>query len=192
MAAPRQTVKVTLRNYWHETILKTEALRRLKGRRLRARVHDEIAKDIPDRAEHYLTFEANMLREYVTLGRGPTFLLLLLPIRRDGNKAILEIRSGARRHGARQVQSGRRVLGRRDEFHISGETLIENDIPREVFRRYPGPKSLDVDVSFISPEPTQMRLRCSCGLCEWVHSMLDIHWADCLCCLGTCGCLPEL
>src|SRR3989442_9510695 len=104
-----------------------------------------------------------MLREYVTLGRGPTFVLLLLPIRRKGNQAILEVRYGARHHEYGKLRRGRK-LGRRDEFDIGGKTLIENGVPRDVFRRYRGPTSLDVDVSFISPEPTQLRLRGSCGL----------------------------
>jgi hypothetical protein len=25
-----------------------------------------------------------------------------------------------------------------------------------------------------------------CDACEWVHSTLDIHCADWLCCIGTC------
>ena len=69
-------VAITLRDYWHETITRDEALRRIESREIEPKRRAEIIKEIPKRTEHFLTFDNGALREYAFSGEGTAALLL--------------------------------------------------------------------------------------------------------------------
>jgi hypothetical protein len=75
-------LSVRLHDYWHETITRDEALRRLDRRELGSERRARIEAEIPDVAEHFFTFH-RVFREYLSLPDGVTKLILALPLRRD-------------------------------------------------------------------------------------------------------------
>ena len=180
-------VPVVLPEYWHETISRKEALRRLEGRDIERKTRAKIVKDIPDQTEHFLTFDDGAFREYAYSGRGTAALLLLLPLHTQGNSFMVFVPI----HHSDHFPSGadRHFIG--IDTHIFkrfGGKLFENGVHRPTFRYSTKAVTLPLDVSFAAPMRRRRTTNFSCcGACEWVHSTLDIHCADRLCCLGTCG-----
>ena len=171
--AETQTVRVQLTDAWHETITREEGIRRLARQKPTGEARAKIEQTIPPRTEHFLTFDHGVFREYVQLDDAPAILLLMLGGRstRDGFELSLPHLGGLRRW-------------KRHKFHDAVGVLHENGSPRRTFRRLEEPLELAVDISFVRPD---LPFRCSCRLCYWVHSVLDIHEIDWLCCLGGCG-----
>jgi len=179
-------VSISLVDFWHETISRREAMRRLETRSLEPKRRREIERDIPDRTEHFLTFRDGAFREYAYSGRGTAALLLMLPMQQDGNR--FAVYGPVAPEGNRM--SGPRFFCRMgiSLFSVSRQKLFENGDLRSTFRYSRGPLTLPLDVSFASPGRVQTRHNFSCcGACEWVHSALDVHWADAICCLASCG-----
>lgn len=169
-------VPITLKQYWYEDITKAEAIRRLDGRNLDPETRAEIERDIPERSRHYLTFEAPFFREYLDWGDGVASLILLLPMKVGVNNFVVQ--GFVDKSGISGVW--------RSEFTVDLQKgLFENGKPVP-FNYSNEPVQLNFDVTFVVPEPEPERPRCSCRACEWVHSLLGIHWADPLCCLGCC------
>jgi hypothetical protein len=187
-----QVVPITLHEYWHEGISREDALQRLEQRKLERVKHDQIAKNIPPHTDHFLTFDNGAFREYAFSGEGTAALLLLLPLSKRENEFVVYIpihhsevyAPGARRH---TVGIDLHV------FTASNGTLLENGVPRTTFHFSNKPVTFPLDVSFAAPMRGRGKTNFSCcGACEWVHSALDIHIADPLCCLGRCGGLPQI
>ena len=168
-----ETLPVRLARGWHETIQRDEAIRRLRTQNLPAERHREIEAEIPLRTEHYLTFDDRVFREYVQLGDDPAILLLMLGGVARGETFVTAL----------PMLGGRRQYKRHD-FHEAQGVLHENRVAKPMFRRLEEPVELRLDVSFVRPGAM---MRCPCRICYWVHSVLDIHEIDWLCCLGACG-----
>jgi hypothetical protein len=179
-------VTISLVNYWHETIERREAIRRLRTRALEPKRQREIERDIPERTEHFLTFSDGAFREYAYSGRGNAALVLMLPVLRDGTSFAVfgPVSPGGERQNGPRYFCGMGI----SVFTMPRGRLFENGDLRPTFRFSKGPLTLPLDVSFTSPGRRQVRHNFSCcGACEWVHSALDVHWADPLCCLASCG-----
>jgi hypothetical protein len=186
-------IHIALRNYWHETISRDEAFRRLEGRDLPPERRSAVENTIPDgETRHFLTFYGGAFREYVAFPDEPAKLLLILPIRqKEENKFEVPVPVTSERTSDGRI---RNIVGIDfEEYQFTDGTLVENGTPRETFEFVEGPTELVVDVSFVSPAGPELEREkhpggggC-CGACEWVHSALDIHCADWLCCLGTCA-----
>lgn len=175
---PVLTVPVKLNDYWFEEITREEALRRLDSRNLSPEERAQIEPDIPERSRHYLTFEGPQFREYLDWGDGVSNLLLILPMKREGNTCSVEgfIDNETFIGLARTVFT----------MDIQKNQLFEDGglVP---FTHSTEEVEITLDVSFVipGPEPEPERNRC-CRACEWVHSRLNIHWADPICCLFCC------
>ncbi len=167
-------VPITLKEYWYEDITKEEALRRLDGRNLDPKTRAEIEKNIPERSRHYLTFEAPFFREYLDWGDGVASLILLLPMKVGVNSFVVQ---------GFVDKPGMSGVGR-SEFSFDMQRKLSEDGKAVPFDYSSEPTQLNLDVAFVIPAPEPER--CSCRACEWVHSVLNIHWADPLCCLGCC------
>jgi hypothetical protein len=169
-------VPITLKEYWYEDISKEEAMKRLDSRNLDPETRAEVEKDIPDHSRHFLTFEPPFFREYLLWDDGVAALVLLLPMKVGVNSFIIQ--GFVDRAGVSGVG--------RSEFTIDLQRkLFENGKPVP-FTYSDEPAQMNLDASFLVPVPEPERFRCSCRACEWVHSRLNIHWADPLCCLGCC------
>ena len=180
-------VPITLSDYWHETISRKEALRRLEGRDIEPKTRAKIIKDIPEQTEHFLTFDDGAFREYAFSGQGTAALLLLLPVHRQGNSFLVFVPI---HHSDRFPSGADRHFTGIDAHIFKGASgkLFENGVHRPTFRYSTKPVTLPLDVSFAVPIQKRHKTNFSCcGACEWVHSALDIHCADPICCLGTCG-----
>jgi hypothetical protein len=187
-----QVVTATIEQYWYEVISRNEALRRLSKRPLDRKTRNSIAKEIPDSTLHILTFQRGVFREYARFGEKPANLLLMLPLQITSGKkrgyrygVVGPINMSERRDDGRV----RNLCGIEiDEFWVSGTRLIENGVPRSSFRFSEGPLQLEVDTTFLSARRRVGHVKGTpcCKACEWVHSKLDIHHLDWICCLGTC------
>jgi hypothetical protein len=179
------TVPVVLESYWHEVITQEEAFRRLAGRDLSAPQRARAESHIPKETQHYLVFSEGHLYEYVDLGEGYARVLLLLPAHAvQSDTWIVRIPL----YGQENTDSGSMssVIGiALHEFREGGDgRLYENGQLRDTFRLGAEPVSLMIDANFLQPPPPAMRRASEecLLLCEWVHSMLGIHYADFLCC----------
>src|SRR5438128_2722971 len=188
--ASKQTttiVPITLNEYWCETISREEALRRLEGRDIEPKRRARIIKDIPEQTKHYLTFDDGALREYAFSGQGTAALLLLLPLHRQDDSFVVFVPI---HHTDRYPSGAERHFTGIDAhiFKSAGGKLVETGVRRPTFQYSTKPVTLPLDVSFAVPGQKRRKTNFSCcGACEWVHSALDIHCADPICCLGTCG-----
>jgi hypothetical protein len=181
----RHIIQVTLTNYWHETISRDEAVRRLETRNLPTERKARILSGIPERTEHYLAPHGNGLLEYVDCGEGFARLLLILKLQKGPNGTLLV----GSRHGD----------GKRHVHETKDGVLVENGVPRPSFRFAADPIALSVDASFLDPglPPTPIYMRTQkhptpgqsvcCDMCEWVHSVTDYHEYDADCCVGGCN-----
>ena len=173
---------VTLRDYWVETITRKEALRRLATRDIDDERRIKIERSIPPQTEHYLTFDKNVFREYAYSGSGTAALLLQLPGYRARNLFVVIV-------PLLRSMDGKRAMYGYDFHSYGGKNgkLLENDVHRPTFRHSREPVILPLNVSFVqpSPRPPSLSFAC-CEACEWVHSALDIHCADWICCLFQC------
>jgi hypothetical protein len=189
-ALASQIITVTLHDYWCETISKQEALRRLRDRsHLTSAVRVDIAKRIPNRTRHYLTFHGNAFREYADLGNGRGFLMLVLPLIRDRKtpSKVKVIAPAYRNHvnADGSIESTSRID--LHQYHSTRGILFEDGRPRPTFRYSSKPVSLPIDTTFIAP-PRSVGVgpaEC-CSACEWLHSVLRIHDLDSICCMGVC------
>lgn len=170
------TVPVTLKEYWYEDISRGEALRRLDGRNLDPKTRVDIEQNIPELSRHFLTFEGTLFREYLDRRDGsPANLLLILPMKLGVNSFIIQ----------GPVDNDRLSGIARSEFTFDlTKQLFENGVARQ-FTYSSELVELNLDVSFVIPAPEPERSLC-CRACEWVHSQLDIHELDPICCLGCC------
>src|SRR5687768_7545058 len=100
-------ITIQLMNYWHETITRKEAERRLATRQLDDKTLRDFERDIPDVAHHYLTFTRTMFREFVSLDVRPAIMLLTLPLRVRAGKHVVAIPVMGERRDGRM----RRVFG---------------------------------------------------------------------------------
>lgn len=190
----RLVVPITLRDYWYEAISKEEALRRLATRKIDSQIRTQTENEIPERTLHFLTFNGGVLREYAQFGNGVASLLLMLPLEKKEDSYVVVMPV----YNSEQMENGRtrRLSGiELHEFTSLGGKLLENGIPRPTFHYSEGPTELKVDVSFVTAGERRRegevflppRSGLCCRACEWVHSALDIHRVDWLCCLFTCG-----
>ena len=182
-------VPITLTDYWYETISQEEALRRLAGRRhLDPQTRSRIEQQIPQQTQHFLTFLGNAFREYVDFGQGVAHLLLMLPMEKKDNKCVVVVPI----HREQGPDGRIRPLFGLDleEYEFRDSKLIENGLPRETFQHATKPIQLQLDITFVEASGNIPLAggpdNWCCDSCEWVHSALDIHCADWLCCLGGC------
>jgi hypothetical protein len=182
------TVVVPLRTAWRERIDRKEALRRLAARPLTAGRRKRIADSIPGVIDHYLTF-GNGFREFMRVGDKPARVLLMLPTRRvDRNTvdvACPMLQSEKPPSGRIRYLTAlelHRFRERKGILHEDGVSLRPFKRIRDVY--------LPVDVSFLraEPKPGHPGGSLCCDLCEIVHSILDIHHVDWLCCFLGDGC----
>lgn len=171
--------RTTLRSYWHETISREEGVRRLASRPITADARSRLERVIPEKTEHFLSFEGGSFREYADFGNGIVNLLLLLPVAEERNAAVLvaptEDMKGFALH---------RFQNRKGRLYVDG-------IPREGFNYSTKPMklnvtfSLPVDRSADEPEVEEISEFC-CRACDFVHSTLGIHDLDFICCIFIC------
>jgi hypothetical protein len=181
---PAETVSVTLGEHWVETISRGEALQRLATRNLPENVRDRIARVIPETTAHYLVFTDRTFREFIAPSNDTARLLLLLPIKRsDSAHDVIVPVYDSERTVTGHVRHLRGVEVHR--FENRNGVLFENGMARDTFRLSRAPTSINVDASFLRANAHPGGNWC-CDACEWVHSKLDIHCADWLCCLGFC------
>ena len=182
------TVPVLLRDYWHESISREEAIGRLRGRPgLEQDAQRRLEERIPPETDHYLTFHGDAFREYVKFSDHEVgHLLLILPLRHEDDRWVVPVPIY---HSERRGDGRTRPLVgiEEHEFWRDGEGLVGEGLRKDTFRFETGPTRLMLDVSFATPvkEDRHPHDGC-CGACEWVHSALDIHCADWICCLGFC------
>lgn len=175
------TVPVTLKEYWYEDITREEALRRLDGQNLDPKTRAEIESHIPERSRHFLTFKGTLFREYLDWNDGVANLLLILPMKLGINSFTIQ-----------GFIDNERLSGvGRTKFTFDEQRKLFEDGIVIPFKYSDEAIELNLDVSFVIPAPTPEpeRTLC-CRACYWVHSRLDIHWADPLCCLGSCFNIP--
>lgn len=188
-------VSMEIQDYWHETITKEEAVRRLNSRELDAATRAEIESEIPQQTEHYVTFNHGAFREYIEFPDGTSMMLLLLPAfaSEDGAKYKLAtpvFTSNADPSGSSRSQIGFEI----HEYEDRDGALYEDGqlVPPLQFHR--GPRKIDLDVTFIVSQTSHAqgitRGAC-CRACEWVHSIFRIHSVDRICCAGGCQGLPH-
>lgn len=181
-SAPKGTVAVTLNQYWVETISREEALKRLATRHLAPELLETISRQIPDVTEHYLIFTDRTFREFAAPSHDSARLLLLLPVKREEPAYDVVVPLYDSEHTANgHVRHVRGVEVH--QFENRNGVLFENGVARQTFRLSQAPTTINVDISFLATHPGGSWC---CNACEWVHSALDIHCADWLCCLGCC------
>lgn len=182
--AEHPTVEVTLDEGWHEEIPRHLAIERLEARALPSDEVKRITETIPDVTHHYLIFGGRAFREYVDFGEGFVHVSLFLPmeVSDEGFKVIIPVYRSDRFPDGRPQH----LIGIDEHlFRIEGEQLIENGKPRLTFKPIRVPLTLRVETTMVMP-PNHPTGSACCDACEWVHSALDIHCADWLCCLGCC------
>lgn len=178
------TVDVTLEAGWHEPVTRSMAVERLRSRPLRDDDRRRIEENIPELTHHYLTFAGRAFREYVDFGEGFAHVALFLPMEpvEGGYRVIVPMYRSERYPDGRQ----KNLIGIDEHiFHVDGEQIIENNVARSTFEPIREPVQLQVETTMLRAEAHPEGSIC-CDACEWVHSGLDIHCADWLCCLGCC------
>jgi hypothetical protein len=184
MTTTDMVLSVTLKDYFHETITRKEALARLDICPPDAKTRAKIVKEIPKRTEHYIMFADGMFREYAYSGQGTAALVLLLRAMKEGNthSVFLPIHDQDRYcDGAPRYFTGIDVL----KFANQKGKLVANGNLLPTFRFYRNPVTLPVDVSFVAPGKREHNFGC-CGACHWVHAKLHISCLNRYCCLGFC------
>jgi hypothetical protein len=182
------TMPVTIHNCFWEDIPREEALARLERRSLDAETRRRIEDNVPELTRHYLTFEGRAFREYVEPNDRPAELLLFLPLvlRGEVREVIVPIYESEKYPDGRIKHiSGIDV----HRYELREGRLIENGVSRDTFRYSQEPVQLNLNLSMLGTDPERRLARSAgwcCDACEWVHSTLDIHCADWLCCIGTC------
>jgi hypothetical protein len=200
MESRQKIVTLTLRNYWYESISKDEAHRRLSTRnKISEDERSMIEANLQNKIDHYISFDDHVFREYAGFENDVARLLLILQLRKRGDstyEVFLPVYGSSHPDGRKQRFSG--IIT--NEYKIANQKFVENGQIKDSLRFFGGPKEINLDVSFVEanirddvPESRSLRrapVSC-CRLCEIVHSILDVHWADNLCCLGGCGPIIE-
>jgi hypothetical protein len=179
-----QTVTVTLTEYWVETITREEALRRLALRPLDPVRRAKIERQIPLVTRHYITSHGNAFLEFADFGNGFAHTMLILRADR--------IRPDAQFPNGHLLVYGPDISANSIVTHVyaaKNGVLEENGVLKPAFTFSTTRIDLQVETTFIDPsfDPSMMNYISCCDACEWVHSLLDIHGVDWLCCLGCCG-----
>jgi hypothetical protein len=191
MAEGNLVVPITLENYWYEEISRDEALRRLENRNASQEKLDvaETVFENTDVIRHYLTF-TNTLREFADYRGGVTNPVLKLPLgERAENEFTLIVPVVGERLASGDVRP--RVGIDMHEYNFADGIFVENGVPKEGFQLVEGPTELRVDASLLQPGGDPDQFSICCVACEIVHSDLDIHDADPLCCFGDCWFWPH-
>ncbi len=181
----RPTVLVTVDEGWHEQIPRGLAVERLNSRPLASVERQRIADTIPEVTHTYLTFAGRAFREYVDFGEGFAHIALFLPmeVTEEGYRVIVPI------YRSQRFSDGRRqnLIGIDEHlFGLEREQLVQNGKERPTFEPIREPVALRVEATMLMPDRGHPGGSVCCDACEWVHSGLDIHCADWLCCLGCC------
>jgi len=136
--AHKTTIPLILSHYWIEQISRKEALRRLASRKLDPRRHKAIASRIPERTLHILKFHDRIFKEYVRFGKGSARILLMLPMRTNGDTfhVICPMLDSGRLERNRRTQPAHVEF---HEFKVSDGRLYEGDELRETFKFTVGP-----------------------------------------------------
>jgi hypothetical protein len=188
MGTEPTSIPVPLPDCWHETIDHKEAMRRLSTRALTEDRRNEIAEQIPDVLDHYIVF-ANGFREYIRIGQQPARLLLMLPTRKISDSAYELACPMLLSQVSRSGKPRYFTTFELHRFESKRGALFEDGRKLPGFKRVQG-VTLPVDVMFLRAEPGPGHPGGSscCDACEFVHSLLDIHGVDWLCCFFGDGC----
>lgn len=170
-------LSVTHNEYFIEKITRAEAIRRLDEHELDSLVRQFIIENLPDTTYHYLVFKDSLFFEYITFG-----------------DEIISYRT---------LKTHAPVIGA-DSFLV--QIPVDSCLRNSLFVKDKNGKLIEDGVSksppfsysrnkttlLISTEPLFRELPCSvtsdpigclCKLaCYYVHSQLNIHWLDGICC----------
>lgn len=182
---PPNILLVNLTEYFIENISKAEAIRRVNSRPIDPIIKEFIIKNLPDNTPHYIVFRNGLLLEFATLRDNETFLMLKLPYTTPPGTT-----------NAYEVKVPLAGCSDKSTFSTSDGQLYENGTLRPSFQFSTERVQLQVNTNALlwnganDPQPIALPceyapdpIMCLCKLaCEYVHSTLDIHWADGICC----------
>lgn len=171
-------------SHYRENISREEAIRRINARPIAPDIKRFLIERLPDNTPHYILFKNGLFLEFATLepGANESFLMLEMPYTTPpGTTNIFEVKMPLT------------ACSDKSTFSIGpNKDLLENGAVRPSFRFSTARVRLRVNINVIdwtgnnnrfpclnAPDP----VLCFCKLaCEYVHSQLDIHWADPICC----------
>ena len=176
-----------MNNYWLKTVGKEEFISEITERQeFSPEELEALNEDVDEEVHYYISFEEDRLRCYTRYNSESAAFT-----------SDLELASSS--HDEERNITEHLFIGYDPETHeeLGRVTFVEdfdNDRLLSDEQTVEGFRFASVAVEFEVDAGNGWKLKLCCASCYLVHDALDIHFIDCLCCLGRCGfrCGPQI